>query len=88
MTARLKRSAEALGSKCRALNELFRVPLASSFTNVPREDELELVQLYAEYYIAEKHPLLASFSTFSVQPEPGGDSLLQFRCNIHSRSLL
>lgn len=88
MTARLKRAAEALGAKCRALSELFSGPLAASFTSVPREDELELAQLYAEYYIADKHPLLAAFSTFSVQREPSGDSVLQFRCNLPLRSLL
>jgi len=83
-TNRLTRAAEALGAKCRSIGA---APLAA-FTQVPRADELELARLYAEWFIAHEHPMLAAFSTFSMQSEPGGQDLLQFRCNLPMRKLL
>lgn len=74
----MDRAAKAFFEKDQELQEAYAA-LPGAW-RVSRAEELEMCKLWAEYYIAKNHPLLAALSTLELFPMFNGDSELRFRC--------
>lgn len=79
---RRERSAVAYFEKQRDLCDRFGAPLAMLMTRIGRDEEMDLVKLYAEYRSATDHPLLASCSRFEIRRHSDRGHELHWRFSI------